>query len=102
MPIDPTKDSPLPDRRGRQPATQRPDRTRRFFSSKRDRHGGAGPFAIVFERRIVSTTPSGSKLRSPTSSATSSLRRSAAAQRGHPANEQQRPIAQPPQIHRDI
>ena len=36
MPVDPPKDVPLGDRRRVEPAAQRPDRTRRFFSSKRN------------------------------------------------------------------
>ena len=44
--IDPAKDAPLANRRRVEPAAQRPDWTRRFFSSKRDSDGAAGAFAI--------------------------------------------------------
>jgi hypothetical protein len=52
LPIDPPKDAPRADRRRREPAAQRPDRTGRLFSSKRDGDRRADALAIGLGARL--------------------------------------------------
>jgi hypothetical protein len=94
MAIDPAKDAPLADRPSLEPAAQRPDRTCRFFSSKRDCAGRAGPFAVGFRAPDREHDPLGLEAQ------VGDLERDelAAAQGRRPADEQQRPIAPPAQV----
>src|ERR1019366_8752410 len=58
LPIDPPKDAPRADRRRREPAAQRPDRTGRLFSSKRDGDRRARALAIGLGARLDEQTES--------------------------------------------
>src|ERR1019366_8045417 len=97
MAIDPAKDASLPHGRRVEPAAQRPNRTRRFFFSQRDRHGGAGALAVGLR------APNRQHDLLGLEAEVGDVDRDelAAAQRRRPADEQQRPIAQPPQIRRN-
>jgi hypothetical protein len=97
VPIDPAKDAPLTHRRHFEPAAQRPDRTRRFFSSDGD--GRAGAFAVGLRApdRQQAARP---RTRNPDPRLPARRARYGA---GPPStHQQQRPIAQPPQIVWDV